>query len=64
MRKTTIIVEDDDDIVGPYGLPPEMYRLNSDPCENCPNRPRNGEIRICACALPYMYGPQRVTCCS
>ena len=32
-----------------------------DPCKDCLNNPKNGGSGICACVLPYMYGPHRVT---
>ena len=28
------------------------------PCNNCPNRPRNGEVRVCNCA----FGTPKITC--
>ena len=34
----------------------------ADPCKQCPNNPKNGGSGICNCTLPYMYGPNRVTC--
>ena len=34
-----------------------------DRCASCPNDPRNGGSGICYCAIPSMYGPNRITCC-
>ena len=28
------------------------------PCDNCPNHPRNGEVRVCQCVL----GAPKITC--
>lgn len=35
-----------------------------DICATCPNRPGGplNKSGICMCAIPAMYGPQRVTC--
>lgn len=35
-----------------------------DICKSCPNRPGglNNKSGFCMCAIPSMYGPQRVTC--
>lgn len=35
-----------------------------DRCANCPNRPGgpNNKSGFCNCAIPAMYGTQRVTC--
>lgn len=29
-----------------------------DPCEGCPNNPKNGGSGICNCMIPYLYRPQ------
>lgn len=35
-----------------------------DRCANCPNRPGgpNNKSGICMCAIPSIYGPNRITC--
>lgn len=48
-----IIIEDD------YGFPYESlpsYKSAADPCENCPNNPKNNPLAsgVCNCVLPYM----------
>ena len=78
MRRTTIIIEDDenDGVVKSYPLnvPFSPIRRNSvtdngwvdgnDICSTCPNRPfgPNNKTGACCCAIPSMYGPGRVTC--
>lgn len=73
-RKITIIVEDDEQPATNKGWPDRQPRIPSvpwlpantneggsyDPCENCPNRGKGA----CLCALPAMFGPNRITCSS
>lgn len=35
-----------------------------DRCANCPNRPGgpNNKEGVCFCAIPSMFGPNRITC--
>ena len=33
-----------------------------DVCAHCPNSKKNGGSGICMCAIPSLYGPNRVTC--
>ena len=37
-------------------IPINNYSVS--PCDNCPNRPRNGEIKVCHCVL----GAPKITC--
>lgn len=30
------------------------FEFNSDPCTSCPNRPKDGETKVCHCTLPYL----------
>lgn len=74
-RKITIIVEDDGQPATNEGWPDRQPGLPSmpwvpvnpcggeepyDPCRNCPNRGKGA----CLCALPAMFGPNRITCSS
>ena len=34
---------------------PSYLQINTDPCENCNNNPKNGGDGICCCSLPDMY---------
>ena len=73
-RKITIIVEDDKRPETNAGWPDEQPATNKgwpndgwlpatntdsayDPCRNCPNRGKGA----CMCALPVMFGPNRIT---
>lgn len=33
-----------------------------DRCASCPNNPGNGGSGVCYCTIPYMFGPNRITC--
>lgn len=33
---------------------PKLYH---NPCDGCPNAPRNGEFKACNCTLPYFNNP-------
>ena len=33
----------------------------TDPCQNCPNHPKNGGSGVCICSIPYMHGGPRWT---
>ena len=41
-----------------------VWENGVDICATCPNRPGGplNKSGICMCAIPAMYGPQRVTC--
>lgn len=41
---------------------PGSQLYNYDPCATCPNNTKNGGSGVCCCALPYFYGPYKVTC--
>lgn len=47
-----------------YGVEDNGWVGGIDICANCPNRPGgpNNKSGICNCAIPSMYGPNRVTC--
>lgn len=49
--------------MSPSGLFFNEQRLN-DPCSGCPNNPAVNPHAsgMCNCALPYMYGPNKITC--
>jgi hypothetical protein len=38
-----------------------MDRIFEDPCQKCPNNPKNGGSGTCNCTIPQMFGPFRVT---
>lgn len=52
MARRIIIIEDDN---FPYDST-QSFTSHSDPCENCPNNPKNNPHAsgICNCVLPYM----------
>ena len=53
MSKIVIVIDDDNNF--PYKSSP-AYQAHVDPCENCPNNPKNNPFAsgVCSCVLPYM----------
>jgi hypothetical protein len=37
--------------------PTMNFDADTNACEGCPNAPKNGEMKACCCALPYMRRP-------
>jgi len=52
------IPEDWDGYLGGNPYPKTYsYKSYADPCENCPNNPKNNPNAsgVCSCALPYLH---------